>query len=382
MNQRTRSPSQVVAEARVVAGSGGGPDKTILNTPRFLVDTPYPSLCVYLRPPNDPGFDAIREKAQAWKAPLLEVDDRGPLDWRIPVELLNLCRRHRVSIWHGHDYKTNALGLLLNRFWRMRLVTTVHGWVHHTRRTPLYYRIDRLCLPRYERVICVSEDLRQRCLEWGVPPERCVLIENGIDTEEFRRRQPVGAARAALGISPGRLVIGAVGRLSAEKGFDVLIEAVARLARDGLDVELRIVGEGDEKSRLQGLLAASGLGERGRLMGYLPDTRTFYEALDVYALSSHREGLPNVLLEAMALGVPVVATRVAGVPRLVQDGVSGLLVAAGDGVALAGALAELLRDPARRDALGRAGRVTIESEYSFAVRMEKVRAVYDQLVAE
>jgi hypothetical protein len=172
----------VVLHTRVVAGSGGGPDKTILNSPRFLRGSGYRVLCAYMHPPGDPGFEQLREKARLAQAPLFSVPDRGPLDWRVGLGLLHLCRRERVTVWHSHDYKSNLLGLLLRRFWPMRLVTTVHGWVRHTRRTPLYYWIDRLCLPRYERVLCVSEDLRERCLACAVPEDRCVLIENGIDS--------------------------------------------------------------------------------------------------------------------------------------------------------------------------------------------------------
>src|SRR5205807_1957417 len=126
----------------------------------------------------------------------------------------------------------------------------VHGWVHYTKRTPLYYRIDRAVLPRYESVICVSEDLRERCLACGVPAERCVLIENAIDTDEFSRALSAPEAKGRVGVPPGRFVIGAVGRLSAEKGFDVLIRAADRLLADGLDVELLILGEGDQKGPL------------------------------------------------------------------------------------------------------------------------------------
>ena len=123
-----------------------------------------------LGPPGDRGFHELRQKAAAWQAPLLSVHDRGPWDWRVVTQLLALCRRERVRIWHGHDYKSNALGLLLRRFWPMCLVTTVHGWVKHTRRTPLYYWLDQVCLPRYDLVICVSEDLQERCLACGVSP--------------------------------------------------------------------------------------------------------------------------------------------------------------------------------------------------------------------
>ena len=158
----------VVLDVRVVSGTGGGPDKTILNSPRHLERAGYRMVCAYLHPPGDPGFDVIRGKAQLRRAPLVSVPDGGPLDWRVLPRLLEICRRERVRIWHGHDYKSNALGLLLSKFWPMRLVTTVHGWVQHTRRTPLYYAIDRVCLPFYEKVFCVSPDLYQLCRRRGV----------------------------------------------------------------------------------------------------------------------------------------------------------------------------------------------------------------------
>jgi glycosyltransferase involved in cell wall biosynthesis len=262
----------------------------------------------------------------------------------------------------------------------MRLVTTVHGWVQHTRRTPLYYAIDRLCLPHYEVVICVSADLQQRCLEYGVRPERCLLIENAIDTEAFRRRLPVEQAKARLGLEPGRFTIGAVGRLADEKGFDVLIRAVARAIRAGLDVNLLIAGEGDEKPHLEALIGELGMGQRVRLLGYRADTRELYEALDLYALSSHREGLPNVLLEAAAMEVPVVATRIAGVPRLVRHGETGLLVEPGNVEGMATAITHLFENPGSRAALAALGRETVEKNYSFAVRMDRIRSLYDGLL--
>ena len=140
----------------------------------------------------------------------------------------------------------------------MRLVTTVHGWVKETRRTPLYYWIDRVCLPHYEVVLCVSEDLRDRCLAVGVPADRCVVVENGIDTAFYRRGRRRAEAKRGLGIPPERLVVGAVGRLSAEKGFDLLIRAADRLVQRGIDLELMILGEGDEAINLHTLIERLG----------------------------------------------------------------------------------------------------------------------------
>lgn len=376
-----RTAVPVVLDARVVTGAGGGPDKTILNSPRFLEPLGYKMVCAYLHPPNDPGFEVLRGKAAKYRAPLAEVPDRGAWDWRVVTAALAICKRENVTVWHGHDYKTNALGLLLKRLWPMRLVTTVHGWVQHTRRTPLYYRIDQLCLPRYERVICVSDDLLESCLASGVPARNCVLLENGIDTAEYTRRQTPAEARAALGLPPDGVVIGAVGRLSGEKGFDVLIRSTRALLSRGLDVRTVIVGEGGERASLEALIRELDLGDRVRLAGWQAEVQPYFEAMDVFALSSLREGLPNVLLEAMALEVPIVSTRVNGTPRLVQDGRNGFLVNAGDAEGLTTALAGLVGNPALRAVFRAAGRRTVETRYSFATRMARLARLYDELLA-
>lgn len=379
---RATSPpaTPVVLDARVVTGAGGGPEKTILNSPRFLEPLGYRMLCAYMHPPNDPGFEVLRAKAAKYNAPLISIPDRGAWDWRVVTEMLAVCKRERVTIWHGHDYKTNALGLLLKRFWPMRLVTTAHGWVQHTSRTPLYYRIDQFCLPRYERVICVSDDLLESCLACGVPAKNCVLLENGIDTTEYTRRRTTEEAKAALGLPLTGFVVGAVGRLSGEKGFDVLIRSIHALVSRGLDVHLVIVGEGGERANLEKLARELNVSDRVRLAGWQADVRGYFEAMDVFALSSLREGLPNVLLEAMALEVPIVSTRVNGVPRLVQDGRNGFLVNSGDLGGLTTALAGLLTNAALREVFRTAGRRTVETRYSFATRMQRLKRLYDELL--
>jgi glycosyltransferase involved in cell wall biosynthesis len=379
---RRSGPAPVVFDARVVSGSGGGPDKTILNSPRFLDALGYKMLCGYLHPPADPGYAEIVRKADRYHAPLYSVPDRGPWDWRVVTELLRVCRAERVEIWHGHDYKTNALGLLLTRLYPMRLVTTLHGWVERTTRTPLYFRVDQLCLPKYERVICVSEDLFDAALAAGVAASKCVFLENAIDADEYRRRQTVAEAKAALGYPPGCLLVGGVGRLSPEKAFDAQIRSLPALLARGLDAHLLVVGEGGDRPRLEALAVELGVADRVRLPGWHSDVRAAFEALDVFALSSLREGLPNVLLEAMALGVPCVATRIAGIPRLLRDGHSGFLIDPGDQPALDRSLLGLLTNPKLREVFAATARRTIETRYSFPVRMQRLARIYDGMFEE
>jgi glycosyltransferase involved in cell wall biosynthesis len=373
-------PKTTVLHVRIVSGTGGGPEKTILNSPRHLEGTPYRALAAYLHALGDPGIEVLARRAAERRCPFFALEDSLPIDPRTMLRLVELCRREDVRIWHGHDYKSNLYGILLARLADVRLVTTVHGWVKHTRKTPLYFAVDRWCLRRFESVVAVSRDLHAACLAIGVAPERLVQIDNAIDTQEFRRRRPAIESRLR-GRSRERIVIGAVGRLSQEKGFHLLVEAVERLVARGLDLELWLAGEGEEKERLEAQMRRSRHADRFRLLGFQEDTVELFEAFDVFALSSLREGLPNVVLEAMAMEVPVVATRCGGMESFGHDGEDMLLVDAGSADALERGLERLVRDADLRARLARAARARIERDLSFTRRMQKMVAVYDRLLS-
>ena len=220
------------------------------------------------------------------------------------------------------------------------------------------------------------------CLTSRVPAHRCVLIENAIEAGQYRRQAPIEEAKRRLGFAPQRLLVGAVGRLSDEKNFAGLVGAADRLLGQGLDLQLIIVGEGDYRPELEKLIADLGRGDRVCLLGYRSDMIEVYEAMDIFVLSSLREGLPNVLLEALAMEVPAIATRIAGVPRLICHDANGLLIQPGNLDQLAEALRRLLCDAELRTRLAASGRKTIEQSYTFEARMAKVRAVYDDLLRE
>ncbi len=230
-------------------------------------------------------------------------------------------------------------------------------------------------------MICVSADLLETVRRSGTAAEKSLLIDNAIDTERSQRRESAPIMKEQLGFRPDRKLIGAVGRLSGEKNFASLIEAVARLLKQGQDVELAIAGEGPERANLEKQIAEQPEPGRFRLLGFQSELGDFYQALDVFALSSLREGLPNVLLEAMAFRVPVVSTEAGGVARLLENAHNGLLVPVNDVPALTTALGKLLDDPNLADTLGTCGRRTIETRFSFAARMERIRAVYEELLS-
>lgn len=378
-----RADKTCVLHARVVSGTGGGPEKTILSSAAFLRESGYRSIAAYIHPDGDDGFLSIRERASQLQSPLVAIPERGALDPRSLIALWRLCRKERVKIWHGHDYKSNLFGLMLKPLHRkMKLVTTVHGWVVHTSKTPMYYRVDKACLPRYDRVLCVSDDLFDTCNSLGVASDRLELLPNAIDINLFKRSMEPAQApyRNELKIPSGRFVVGAMGRLMPEKSFDLLIDATATLVERGLDIELWIAGDGPCHDQLTKSVEEKDLTDRVRLLGFVADTQAFYESLDMYALSSQREGLPNVILEAAAMRLPILSTRVAGIPKMLTHQVNALLCEIGDTDGMVSAIEQIYRDKTLRKSLSESARQLIEAKYSFRQRMDRIAAIYDHLL--
>lgn len=368
-----------VLDARVVRGAGGGPDKTILRTPQYLDPRCIEMTAAYLHPRGDAGAEVIRNAAIRFKCPLRLVPERGPLDLKAARAMLDICRELDINLWHGHDYKTDLLGLWLRRRHPMRLVTTAHGWGTPTWRTRLYYALDRRLFKRYDHVIAVSSELRDECIRHGVAPERISVVSNAIDCDEYRRRQPKDAARAALGMMPDELAMGYVGRLSAEKRVDAAIALLARLAPTHPRLTLHIVGSGPELDTLEELTRYLRVQDRVFFHGWATNTLSYFEALDLFILPSRREGTPNAVLEAMAMEVPVAATGVGAVPEVLENGRCGLVLDPEDAESWDAPVAELLDSVAQRAQLVRAARQRVESSYNFTARTATISAIYHRL---
>jgi hypothetical protein len=136
-------PPVEVLHVRIVTGAGGGPEKTILNSPRHLVGTRYRETACWLHAPGDPGIALLEARARERGCPFVAVEDPRPYDVGTLRRMAALCRERGIRIWHGHDYKSNLFGVLLARLCDLRLATTVHGWVKHTEKTPFYFAVDR-----------------------------------------------------------------------------------------------------------------------------------------------------------------------------------------------------------------------------------------------
>lgn len=294
------------------------------------------------------------------------IECSGPFDRRAVGELRRLLRDRHIDVVHSHKYKGTFYALAARRGLRCSLVTTYHNWLLDTRALRAYAALDKRLARFNDLCVGVSTPVSEELRRW-VPAARVRQIDNGVDVQRFRPPMDRNQARLECGGRPDRPLVGMVGRLSAEKGVHHLLDAVATLP-DTFDVA--IVGDGPLRADIEARIDAIGLRPRVRLLGNRRDVEPLYRGFDVFVLSSLVEAFPMALLEAMSSACAPVATLVGEVPRIVDDGITGLLVPAGDSTALSQALSTLLAAPGRVTALGGQARESVVQRFS-AQRMAR-----------
>ena len=279
-----------------------------------------------------------------------------------------------AEVMHTHGYRSDVIGGSAARAAGVPVVSTAHGFIGGSRRGRLNEWVQRLALRRADAVVAVSRPLLARLAAAGVAQSRLHLIPNA-----WSERSPLmtrADARAALSIAPEAFVIGWVGRLGREKGPDVLLDAIEMLG--DLPLEASVIGEGREGAELRRRTAAWS-GPLVRWHGTLPDASRYFRAFDLYVLSSRTEGTPISLLEAVAAGVPAVATTVGGVPDV--TGLDGaLLVPPDDAAALAAAIRQSFDDRPSREERARRAAARLAAEFAAGPWLDRHDALYQSLL--
>jgi glycosyltransferase involved in cell wall biosynthesis len=380
MPETGRVPVRVL-ELRSVRGTGGGPEKTIFTGAAQSAPDIGVTVC-YLRDARDEVF-SIDRRAAAAGIDYVEVRERHSFDPSIWPRLTALVRSRGIDVVHAHDYKVNLLAWLLARATGVVPMSTAHGYTGNSRRELLlYYPADKKVLARFPVVVAVSSGVRDALVAGGCRPDRVRVLLNGIDPAAFHRDPARRAsARAKYGVSEHDVVIGAVGRLEVQKRFDLLIQAVATLREGHSQIRLLVAGDGSLREDLESLVTRQGLGGVCRLVGQVDDVVEFHHALDLLVQSSEYEGTPNVVLEAMAMETPVIATDVGGTAELMRSSIEGIIVPSGDVPALVGAIGGVVSDPGGARKRAEAARRRVELELSFESRLRRLEDIYRELAA-
>jgi len=318
--------------------------------------------------------------------PVFELRKSPGRNWRVIGRLAALFRRERVDIVHSHNWSTFLYSVAAARLAGVAIV--VHGEHGKDDTIPDRRRLlaSRLLARGVARVCAVSRDLAEEVIrDWRLPRARVAWIPNGVDLEAFGMRYPLDGLREELGLTSGNRVVMNTGGFRAIKDHSTLIRAFARVCRSDPMARLLLVGKGDSadpRAGLDRLAAELGVAHAVRFAGVRQDIPRLLQICDVYVNSSRFEGMSNTILEAMAAGKPVVATAVGGNPELVEDGVSGFLVPAGQEGPLATRVEQLLGDDSLRGRMGAAGRARIESEHSMTGMVRAYSDLYEEVWTE
>lgn len=302
--------------------------------------------------------------------------------------LIRILRREKPHIVHTHTSKAGILGRWAARLCHVHVIVhTPHGhifWGYFSpRNTKLFILLERWTARITDAIVTLTLQEKQDHLQVGIAPERRFkVIHSGVDLRLFRPERFAGkeeAVRRSLGIPPGLTVVGTAGRLTPIKGQETLLRAVAGLLRRGEKIRLLLLGEGEQHRDLETLADGLGIAEGVHFLGWRPDVARVMACLDIFCFPSLNEGMGKVLVEAMAMHKPIIASDVGGIRDLVRSGENGILVPPGDVAAWTGAIASLCQDPEMRRRLGAEGgrRAPL---FSAERMIEEIERLYDVLL--
>jgi glycosyltransferase involved in cell wall biosynthesis len=305
--------------------------------------------------------------------PVRVLPARGSFDPLRVARLATLLRRDRIAVVHAFLYIANAYAYLALLFLpRVRLVSSARNC--KTEPSAVRRVIMRRAFRRSQAVICNSREMARFAVEYyGAPRDRVRVVYNGVDADRFCVARHTSNGGEAL-------VIGTVGRVERQKNLDMFLDAARRFSALRPSARFEIVGDGTERPRLERRVRELGLSNTIRFRGTTDDVPAFFSTLDQFWLTSDWEGTPNVVLEAMAAGLPVIATRVGGTPELVEDGHTGFLVDAADSEGVCNAANSLASDPRRALLMGQGAREAALERFSLERMADDTAQIYTDVM--
>jgi glycosyltransferase involved in cell wall biosynthesis len=327
---------------------------------------------------DDPSLEApLRAEAARMGLDTAVFESHGKLSWSAIGQLRRFVRQRGIDIIHSHGYKTDIISLLATRGTGCRNVSTPHGWsVKAGLKLRIYETLDRVAFLGFDAVVPLSDDLYAG-LE-GIPGmrKRLHLVRNGVDLEDIDQAVGTPIQPDASGATP--TLVGYIGQLIPRKGLEVLLEAFQRVHRN--DLRLIIVGDGPQRVELEARAASTRVGDSIHFLGFRDDRLALLKQFAFFVLPSRLEGIPRCLMEAMATGVPVIASDIPGCRDIVAHQRTGLLFPVDDSDALAAAIKTLADSPEERKRLAANGRAHVRAEYSAETMANRYLVLYERVV--
>jgi glycosyltransferase involved in cell wall biosynthesis len=356
-----------------------GAERVILTLAKNIDPSRFAFTLLCLRR-KDGRSEALIKTAGQKGIEVLTVNVQGRFDPSAIRRIRKLLKENSADIIHSHDFKSDFYSLLASMGTGIKRVATAHGSTKDSilKRVYLFFN-EKLIYNFFDRIVVVSEDLFSSLSDRGVPPKKIKIVQNGLDLSLLENGSSF-AETVPLTIPSGKKVFAVIGRIFPDKGHRYFLEAFVAVKKNYPDIFGLIVGDGPAMSETKQLVAELGLSDSIVLCGVRSDMKTIYEMIDFLVIPSLREGLPYVLLEAMASHVPVVATSVGDIPLLVRDGETGYLVPAGDVRELTKRMADLLADPKRSAAMAGAAFSHVANKFSARIMVSETEKLYSELL--
>lgn len=305
------------------------------------------------------------------------LDMAGRFDFRVVKQLCDVIKKRRIDVIHTHGYKSDILGLLAARRSGIWCVSTPHGFSGNVgMKLGAFIRIGTWMLRYFDRVAPLSEELVADMKRFGVPDTKIAFIRNGVDLTEIDAA--LEELKAEYQANRADRVVGFIGQMIPRKGIPDLLDVFDQLYREDTNLRLQLLGDGRQREELEEKAAGQGSAKAIEFLGFRSDRLELLSRFNLFVMTSSLEGIPRCMMEAMAVGIPVVAYDIPGVDKLVTHGETGLLAPFGDKARLASCCRQLLDDPELAERLSVNARKLIDEKYS-AARMAQE---YEQLFAD
>jgi len=296
-----------------------------------------------------------------------------------------LLKKYQVNILHCHEYKSDIYGFLATILSRVKKVTTVHGWLGIAKikkniKSKIYEYVDATIRRKFDRVIGVSRRLCDLLIKKGCSPNRVKLVYNGLDFERFKVSNSNDDIRKELNLTRDVKIIGAVGRLSEEKGYKYLLEAAVQVIKVFPNTLFVIVGDGPLRDKLLKMASKLNIKNKVIFTGYRRNIIGYISAMDIFVSSSLWEGFGLSLIEAMILGKPVITTNVGIVPEFIENNRTGIVINTKNSIELAEAIKKLLSSEKQLREIAIAGKELVRNKFSAKEMTKKYEDIYIKLV--
>lgn len=356
-------------------GSTGlyGAERWILALMRTAPATRFKSILANLVDTKGYGSAVVQAAHQRGLA-ALDFYTGGTFNPLTIFQLAHWVRQRNIRIIHSHGYKSDLIGLVVARLTRCKILATPHGWsLEKDKKLQFYEKLDRVLFNFMDRICPLSPELESG-IRKGTSTALVKLIYNGVDIDEIRTAPPFPITDS------GEYVIGYIGQLIERKNLGTLLAAVKMIVGKRPNMRLMVIGDGPERSYLQNEAARLGISSQVRFLGFRTDAVRYLKTFDAFVLPSLMEGIPRCIMEAMAAGIPVVVSDIAGNRALVAHGKTGRIFAPGDSRDLADQLDYLIEHPDEATTMAIHGMKRIEQSYSSRKMAKEYHTLYQELI--